>query len=322
MKKIFALLLSILLVGGMLAGCGTDSNHGSKDGKSTNESNKAAFPITVKDAENKEITIKQEPKRIVSLIPSNTEVAFALGLGDKIVGVSDFDNYPKEAAKKEKIGGMEFNVEKIIGLKPDLVLAHESTAKSASAGLQQLRDAGITVVVINDGKNFNDVYESIEMIGRATGTDKKAKSIVQDMKDKIADIQKKASAIPEKDEKSVFVEVSPQPEIYTAGKDTYLDEILSIIHAKNAAKSQDGWAKMSEESIVGLKPDVIITTYGYYVKNPKEQVLGRSGWADVPAVKNKEVYDVNSDMVTRSGPRLVEGIEQIAKVVYPDIFAK
>ena len=123
-------------------------------------------------------------------------------------GFHDNDNYPEEVANIEKIGGMEFNVEKIISLQPDLVLAHEDQWDSSAEGLQQIRDAGITVLVVNDAKNFDEVYKSIEMIGTATGKQEEAQKIVDDMKAKVEDLKAKAATIKDEDKKSVYGNIS------------------------------------------------------------------------------------------------------------------
>jgi iron complex transport system substrate-binding protein len=138
------------------------------------------------------------------------------------------------------------------------------------------------------------------------------------MKDKLAVIQEKAKEV--KAKKKVLVEVSPAPEIYTAGKNTFMDEMLTMIKADNIANDQNGWIKINEEAMVKRNPDVIVTTYGYYVKNPAEKVLNEKGWENVNAVKNKQVIDVNADKVNRPGPRIVEGVEDLAKAIYPDVF--
>lgn len=325
-KRYISILFALLMTIGVLTGCaandGADKNNNetqTEQAEKTNEQTESAFPITLKDATAKEVTIKEKPEKIVSVIPSNTEIAFALGLGDEIVGVSDNDNYPEEVADKEKVGGMELNIEKIISLKPDLVLAHASGMGSLDAGINQLRDAGITVLVVNDAKNFEDTYDAIGMIAEATGTKKEAKKIVSDMKDKIKAIEEKAASI--KDVKKVFMEISPEPEIYAAGKNTFMDEILKIINAENAI-TEEGWPKMDQEAIISANPDVILTTYGDYTDDPIGHVLSRKGWEKVGAIKNKQVVDVNPDLVTRPGPRLVEGVEEVAKAVYPDIFGE
>lgn len=316
MKKLYSLLFALMLAVGVLAGCGETKTEEKENATQT----EAAFPVTIKDAVDKEVVIDDKPEKIVSLIPSNTEIAFALGLGDEMVGVSDYDNYPKETADIEKIGGTEFNVEKIISLKPDLVLAHASSAHNSTEGLQQLRDAGIDVVVVNDATNFAGVYESIDMIGKVTGETKEANELVDDMKEKMTDIKDKAAKIAEKDQKSVYIEVSGEPSIYTTGKNTFMQEMLDTINAKNVV-TKEGWIQVDQEAIIKANPDVIITTYGSYAtENPVDKVLDRKGWADVTAVKEKAVADVDSDTVTRSGPRLVEGVEELAKAVYPNEF--
>jgi iron complex transport system substrate-binding protein len=320
MKKLYSLLLVVFLIVGVLSGCAEKKDQVNEVNKTRVEKKIEgnAYPVTIKDALGTKVVINKKPEKIVSLIPSNTEIAFALGLDKEVIGVSDFDNYPEGAAKKEKIGGQEINLEKIISLKPNLVLAHASTAHNSEAGVQQLKDAGITVLVVNEAENFDQVYDSIDMIGKATGKSEKAVKIILDMKAKLVDIKAKAGEIKEK--KKVLVEVSPAPEIYSPGKNTFMDEMLRLINAENIAKDQEGWVKIDQEEMINRNPDVIITTYGYFIKNPVEQVVSRKGWETVNAIKNKQVIDVNSDRVTRSGPRIVEGVEDLAKAVYPEVF--
>ncbi|WP_210366668.1 ABC transporter substrate-binding protein [Bacillus sp. REN3] len=321
MKKLNALLIALLVAVFALAGCGDSTAGEPKDNKEkqTAQEEKSVFPVTVTDARGQEISLDSKPEKIVSVIPSNTEIAYELGLEKEIVGVSDFDNYPEEVAEKEKIGGLEFNIEKVISLKPDLVLGNASGMNSAKDGFKQLEDAGIKVLVVNDAKNFEEVYESIEMIGTATGEKEKAEKLVADMKEKVAEIESKAKGIKEEDKKSVFVEVAPAPEIYAAGKNNFIDEMLQIIHAENSV-TQDGWPKLDSEAVVKSNPDVIVTTHGYYTNDPVKNVTSREGWQGIKAVKENRVIDVHSDKVTRTGPRLVEGLEEMAKAVYPDVF--
>ncbi|WP_044747982.1 ABC transporter substrate-binding protein [Bacillus alveayuensis] len=322
--KHYLLLAVFLLTFGFIVGCSNESagnTQPKQDAKQETKTEEAAFPVTLTDGSGEEVTIDAEPQKIVSLMPSNTEIAYELGLAEKIVGVSDFDNYPKDVENKEKIGDlMNLNIEKIISLQPDLVLAHASGENQQKDGWQQLKDAGITVLVVNDATTFEGVYQSIELIGKATGTTEKANEIIENMKTKLNDIQEKAKAIKEEEKVTVWVEVSPAPEIYTAGKGTFIHDMLEMISAKNAAGDQEGWPMYTEEKAVALNPDVIVTTYGYYVQNAAEQVMARPAWKDVPAVKNKRVYDVHSDLVTRPGPRLIEGVEELAKVIYPEVF--
>ena len=170
MKKLLLLIMAAAMI---LVGCGTEAKPEKKEVEKTAQEQKTGFPVTVKDALDEEVVIEDKPEKIISLIPSNTEIVYALENGEAIVGVTDFDNYPEEAMSKEKIGGMEFNIEKMISLKPDLILAHESTADTAKAGLQQLKDAGIDVFVVNDAQSFEGVYESIERSAKQSVSRKK-----------------------------------------------------------------------------------------------------------------------------------------------------
>ncbi|MDF2855202.1 MAG: ABC-type transporter, periplasmic subunit [Neobacillus sp.] len=324
LKKWGLLSLVFLVCMVIIAGCGTpekttksDTNAGNK--VSQEEKSGRSFPVTITDDAGREVTIEEKPETIVSIQASTTEIAFALGLGEQIVGVSDYDNYPPEALEKQKVGAQDINVELVLTLLPDMALVTDFHYNSHPETLKQFEDAGIEVIVVGSAESFDDVYSNIEMIGTATGSENNAKEIVSDMKKRFSAIKDKASeAI--SDKKKVWVEVSPAPDIFTTGKNTFMHEMLESIQATNAAEEHEGWVKMTEEEIVKLNPDVIITTYGYYVEKPKDQVLAREGWAEVPALKNEQVFDVDNDTVTRPGPRLIEGVETLAELIYPEVF--
>lgn len=325
MKKWYSLFLTLLLAVGLLGACGGQGDSGKEESNNkeakTEQNAGDTFPVTLKDAADKEVTIEKKPEKIVSLMPSNTEILFELGAGGEVVGVSDIDDYPENVQKKEKVGGYDgLNTEKIIALKPDLVFSHASSSDMWKDGLKQLEDSGITVFVVENAESFDQVYETIGTIGKATGHSKEASDLVEEMKDKIDGIKKKAKGIKEEDQKSVFVEISPSPEIYAAGKNTFMDQMLEAINAKNAVK-EEGWPKLNEEAIVEMNPDVIIANYNF-VENATDEVMKRKAWKDITAVKEKQVYQVDENIVSRPGPRLVEGVEELAKAIYPETFEK
>lgn len=325
MKKFWKFGLSAGFAALLLAGCGEEAAPVEEQEVETpaeppTEVAEAEFPVTLTDAMGDEVVIEEEPEAIVSMVPSNTEISYELGLGDKMVGLSDFDNYPEETADVEKIGGQEFNVEKVISLQPDLVLAHESGMSTWEAGLQQLRDAGLTVFVVNNETSFEEVYDSITTIGQATGAVEEAEELVSSMEVQVDEVEELAGSIEEA--KKVFVEVGSEPEIYTTGSGTFIDEMLKIINAENVAGDQKGWISMDQEAIVSRNPDVIVTTEGAYNPEAVEQIMGRSGYGEVAAVKEEAVYNINSDAVTRSGPRLTEGLLELAQAVYPEVFSE
>ncbi len=318
MKKLWQLGFMLVMAFTLLVGCGqSDSKKPEAENKTTQSENKTAtYPLTVTDDTDNKVEFKQEPTKIVSLMPSNTEILFALGLDDHVIGVTDNDTYPEAATKKDKVGGMELNIEKIISLKPDAVFAHGMIAESAKSGIQQLRDAGIPVFVVKNASNFEETYESIKTIGKITNRSAKADQIVEDMKAKVKDVQAKVADVKKR---NVFVENSDEPEIYTAGKDTFMQEILNLANVKNVADDQSGWFKIDPEEIIKRDPDVYLITYNY-VPNIVEKVKKRQGFKDLKAIKNDRVVQVDPDKTSRPGPRLAEGLEEVAKAVYPEAF--
>lgn len=309
----------------VLAGCGDEATPVEEQDVETpaeppSEVAEAEFPVTLVDAMGDEVVIEEEPESFVSMIPSNTEIAYELGLGEKLVGVSDFDNYPEEVTDIEKIGGQEFNVEKIISLQPDVVLAHESGLGMGTEGLQQLRDAGLNVFVVENAETFDEVYDTISVIGQASGAVEEADALVEEMETQVSEVEEMASGVEES--KSVFVEIGSEPELYTAGTGTFIHEMLTMIQAENVAGGQEGWISMDQEAVVAANPDIIITTEGGYIENAVEQIKERNGYADVTAVKEDGVHNLNPDTVTRPGPRLTEGLMTLAEVIYPETFGE
>lgn len=320
MKKIrnirLMIVVSILLF--LLVGCsGEKATDTKKESKNNGE-----FPITIVDGNKDKVTIQNKPTKIISIMPSSTEIIYALDAGDKVIGVSDYDNYPAEVTKKDKYGSMEVNVEKILASKADLLILSAYQKKTYADAVKQFNDAGITVLAIDDASTFDGTYKTIDLFGKILGNKKKASEIVSSMKSTVEEIKKKADATSEKLDKKVWVEISPSPEIYTAGNGTFIDEMLTFIHATNIAKDVTGWGKFSDEQVVAANPDVIITTYGSYQPEPEKQVLGRKGWESITAVKDKQVFDLNNDSLSRPGPRLVDGLKQLAKTIYPETFKK
>lgn len=331
MKKWNITLIAIIgLLFTLLTGCGANAdpdpnqpevNKNQVTGESPS-GEEATFPVTIKDATGKEVEIKEEPKRIVSLMPSNTEIVFALGKGNDVVGAStEYDNYPEEVNEIEKVAAnFELNVEKVLALKPDLVLAHGSNLSTWEGGLKQLEDSGVTVLVIDDAQSFEAVYQTIETIGKALGKKDEASGIVENMQAKLADITEKATEITDDQKKTVFVEISPAPEIYAAGTGTFMNEMLEAIHAENIVE-EEGYPTLNEEAVIKSNPDVIIVNYSY-IEDAVDQVLQRAAWKDVTAVKETQVYQVDEDLVSRSGPRVIEGVEELAKAIYPEVYGE
>src|SRR5699024_1582608 len=241
-KNIFSLLL-ISLLAIFIIGCNTNDSLDSdkeNDAEETSENTESNFPLEVTDNTGNKITIEEEPTEIISVMPSNTEILFELGLGDKVIAVTENDAYPEEVLELDTVGDFELNVEKIISLDPDLVLAHESSVESSFDAYEQIQDAGINVYFVADAQTIDETYDTIIEVGNVTGANEAAEQIVQEMKDGFAEIDAIADEISADDQKTVLFEISPEPEIYTGGQGTFFDELIKRVGAKNAAGELDG----------------------------------------------------------------------------------
>lgn len=313
-QQISSIGLASMLV---LAACGeeeaTPKNEQSESTKVATEQTATQFPMTLKDALGKEVTVEKAPERIISLIPSNTEILFGLGLDEQIIGVNDNDNYPAEAAEKEKIGGQEFNLEQIIALQPDLVVAHESGLYSfGEEAIAQLESVGIPVFVVKNALTFEETYTTIEQIGQLTGKTSEAADMIASIKEGIADIETKVTEL---EEKSVFVLVGAEPDLYAAGQETFIDEMLDLLHIENVVPEL-GWPQYSAEQFVKSNADVILVTY----ESDLQAVSNNTAYSEMNAVKSGNVKLIDGDTTSRQGPRIVEGIESIAEAIYPEAF--
>jgi iron complex transport system substrate-binding protein len=315
--------LALGLSAALLGGCGAEEagtpETTEENTETATKETAAGFPVTVTGADGNKVEVEAAPERIVSLMPSVTEIAFELNLGDQIVGVTDNDTYPKEVNEKERVGGMELNVEKILSLNPDLVLADTSTDEKAIA---QIREAGIDVLVSSEAQSIDQIYTSFELISEATGTQEEAQKDIKTLKEGIAAIEEKASQIKEEDVKNVYFEIAAPPETYSVGNNTFINEVIELVGANNVMNTEEGWPKVSEEAIIEKNPDTILINYGWYVENALDGALKRQGWESIEAIQNKEVFEVDGDVTSRPGPRIVQGAEQIAEAIYPDVFAK
>lgn len=313
MKK-WQLLSSAALLTLTLAACNSEKATDEQSAKDNTEVTEAAqFPVTIIDALDKEITLEKAPERIITLAPSNTEILFGLGLNDEIIAVNDNDTYPEAALSKESVGGMEFNLEQIISLQPDLVVAHESGLYSFNEqAIAQLESIGIPVFVVKDAKTFEETYETIEQIGKLTNKEKEAEEMIASIKEGIEEIEVKVADL---EEKSVFVVVGTDPKLYVAGQETFISEMLEVLNVENAVPEL-GWPQYSSEQFVKSNPDIILVTY----ENDLAAIEENDAYAEMDAVKNANVKLVDSDTTSRQGPRIVEGIESIGEAIYPEVF--
>lgn len=316
----FALLFAALfLLASLVAGCGGAQTAGSKETAKANEAAKpepkvTAYPITVKDGAGRDVIIKAEPKRIISVAPSNTELLFALGKGGSLVGRSDFDDFPAEVTQIESVGGFHPpNYEKIVSLKPDLILLIAG-GKEAREKLET--EYKLTTFVV-DPQNFNQLYDGMKALGQVINAQEQAEKLVADMQAQVDAIREKAAKATTKP--VVFYEVWHDP-LMTAGPDTFIDDMIKIAGGANAAASaKDRWPQFPLEELAAANPDIIVTGSADAAKAAAE----RKGWESIKAVKAGKVLGVpDENLVVRPGPRLVEGLKWFAQQIHPEIFAQ
>jgi iron complex transport system substrate-binding protein len=268
------------------------------------------FPVTITDDASRSVTVKAEPKRIVSLAPANTETLFALGQGRKVVGVTSYDDYPSQVASITKVGDFAGpNVEAIAAAKPDLILATSGVQADVVAKLEAL---GATVVVL-DPQTLDGVYTDIARVGAVTGATKRAAELVSGMQ---SDVQGVAESVAGSPTVKAFIEIGQNP-LYTAGTGTLMDELISRANGTNVV-TQPGYVSYSAEQLISADPQVYFATKGSS-SNPKT-IEKRPGYSAITAIKDKRVVILDDSIVSRGGPRIVDGLKAIAEGLHPGVF--
>ncbi len=279
-------------------------------------------PITVIDDLDRTVTVEEIPQRIVSLSPSNTEILFALDLGDKVVGVTDFCDYPEELLAKIDAGEIQrvgapwpsFSLETIVSLDPDLAFAVGETVPDYVNDLEGL---GIPVVILQP-HDIDDILQDIELVGEITGKETEAEELIDGMEAHMVStctITASANTTP-----TVFYELDAFNPLlpWTAGSGTFVDILITLAAGENIASAVEGWTTFSLEDLITSDPDMIIL--GDYPWVSPEDVMAREGWGTLRAVQNGSIYPINVDLVSRPGPRIFDGLEELAKIIHPELF--
>ncbi|SFS75656.1 ABC transporter substrate-binding protein [Paenibacillus sp. BC26] len=328
-KIVLTLTMAALLM--LTAACGSGGNKANQaaenEGNTANTSEQAAanannsaqqqqhsvYPLKLKDVTGTELTFQSAPARIVSLLPSETEIVYAVEAGASLVAVDNYSNYPKEAESLPKIGDMDADIEKIVSLKPDLVLASYTMG---SAVVDKLRSLQIPVFA-TDPKTYDAVMEKVKQIGEILDKNEQAAAVTAHMEQVREQV---VNAVKDAPKRNVYLEFAPG---WTVGKGEFLDELITLAGGVNIA-SEQGWYEINPESVVKSNPDQIIYASMTLAEGEKNPILTgietRPGWATINAIKNKQVFEVDQDPLTRVGPRLADGLLEVAKKLHPDLF--
>lgn len=273
--------------------------------------------MMVVDQMGREVILAGVPQKIISLSPSNTEIAFALGLADRLVGVTDYCNYPLEALEKEVIGGFATpNIERIIELEPDLLLAstiHEEV-------INQFDALGIPVLVI-ESANLEELFTSISLVAELAGISDQGESLISSMQLQIKSIEETVSQINDDQRVLVYYEVYSDP-LMSAGNSVFINEIIELAGGINIFKDIDeNYPQISAEVVVERQPQVILyPDYHGTAEMVIEAMTSRPGWESIPAVIEGRVYAISDDAFARPGPRVVNAVEEAAALFYPELF--
>lgn len=271
---------------------------------------------TVTDQLGRIVTVPHNPQRIVSLAPSITEIIFALDKGGLLKGITQFSNHPKEAKSIPQVGSyVNLNLEKIVALKPDLCIAiKDGNPKAVVMRLELLK---IPVYAV-DPRDLESVMETFLEIGHLINASEKAAVVVQQMRGRITNVKSLAGSA--NNVPKVFYQIGITP-IVSAGTNTFIHELIEMAGGRNLAKGPVPYPRVSREKVVSLMPEVfIITSMAGEDVHEKARAQWQQ-WNHVPAVKNNRIHFVDSNVFDRPGPRLVDGLEILVKIIHPELFA-
>jgi len=273
------------------------------------------FPLTLTDGLGRKVEFSAAPQRIVSLTPSGTEVLFAVGAGSQVVGRDTFSDYPDAAKSVTDIGGSmgKYDSEAIVNLKPDLVLAGGINPQELVSSLENL---GLKVYFLANPLTLENMYANLELVGKVTGHLDSATTLVTSLNERVATVDAKLAGVTEKP--LVYYELDATP--YTAGPGTFIDLLIQRAGGTNFGSSMSSaWAQISLEQLVVADPAMIILGDAAYGESATT-VAARQGWSALTAVKDGKIFSFDDNLVSRPGPRLVDGLEQLARLIHPEAF--
>ncbi len=274
--------------------------------------------VTLTDDAGRRVTLYATPQRIVSLAPSTTEIAFALGIGNRIVAADTYSDYPAEAKNLPKIKTFPVNFEQVVSLQPDLVLA---AGIQSQDDIKKLSDLKLNVLVVGSSKTtFDGVMANIQLVGKATGTEAQAQAVVEGMNQKLDRIKAITATATSKPRVYWELDATDPTKPYTPGPGSFVDDIITLAGGQNAAaNAKSPYAQINAEEIIAANPEVIILSdaaYGITV----DSVKARGGWGVISAVKSDKVLPIDDNLVSRPGPRIVDGLEAAARLIHPELF--
>ena len=303
--------IQILILVTLLAACA---------GQPAPDQTPTSSSITLTDGLGRTVQLASPGQRVVSLAPSTTEILFAIGAGAQVVGRDAFSDYPEEAKSVPDIGGGfgELNTEVILAQKPDLVLASDLTPPEQIKALEGL---GLAVFSLEDPQDFEGLYESIRQVAQLTGHTVQAEELISGLERRVAAVQEKLSSVSERP--LVFYELDgTDPNApWTPGPGSFVDHLITLAGGENLGGSLGSeWVQVSIEELIAKDPELILIGDATWGGVTLEDVRARSGWDSLKAVQSGNLFVFDDNLVSRPGPRLVDGLESMARLLHPELF--
>lgn len=311
-KMKHALVLCLMMALVFLGGCQGSKPEGVTPSTPKETQSATVYPLTIKDASGAEFTFEKSPEVVVSLSPAATEIIFAIGKGELLKGRTDYCNYPPEAEKIPSLGSiMEPNVEAIVALKPDVVFVSKMFSDEVKV---QMDNLGIKVFDLASHDTFEGVYTSIASAGQILGAPSASENLIADMKKTIGDVAQKVKGAEAKS--AYYVVGYGEYGDYTAGKGTFIDQMITMAGGVNAANDVEGW-KYSLEKLIEKDPDYLICRND---GGDKDGIEAANGYKDLTAVKEGRLIEIENELLDVQGPRTAEGVLTLAKILHPELF--
>ena len=276
-------------------------------------------PLIFTDGLDREVMLDKPAQKIVSMAPSNTEILFAIGAGEQVIGRDEFSDYPAQAASLPSVGGGfgDYNLEAIVDLEPDLVLTAEINTPEQ---VKSLEDLGMTVYFLKNPTSIDEMYENLLTVAEMTGHLEETEQLVEDLRRRVSKIESLVENVEEQPTAFYELDATDPSAPWTAGSGTFIDTLISMAGGENIASDMEGqYLQISIEELLVRDPQVILLGDAAYGITP-ESLSERTGWKNMSAVADNRIFTFDDNLVSRPGPRLVDGLEELAKILHPELF--
>lgn len=323
MKRKLTLITIMLIIMTVLAACTGEQKQPQtieQPNQEVEQNQQDTAQLPAEDRAGNKITIPSQINKIISISPSNTEMIVDLGFGEKLVAVDKYsggiEGIPENIPYFDI---MNPDVEQLVALEPDIIYATGMSLSDGNDPFKPIKDLGITVAYIPASDSIEGIYKDIMFIADSLQVSGKGHELADTMKTKINEFKEIGSTI--EDKKTVYFEIAGAPNLYSFGSGVFLNEMIELLGAENILAEQEKWISVSDEVIVAANPDIILTNVNY-IENAVDEIKNRTGWENVTAIKNNDVYYIDNNASSLSNHHIVKALDQMAEAIYPDVYTK